>query len=402
MRIFALLIWDAVVGGTASLINGLFNSASTNKANKRTIQFAKESQQEQERFAKEMFNMENAYNDPSAVMDRLAKAGINPNAYWSEGNASAGMASGDSSISPVSPDIKPVPSPFQGMVTGNAFTALKEIYDIEQTKRQNERQGIENSYLARMYEQELKKSMSEESLNKAKTAYQNLENEGFPEYRSKELWRMEAEAYSAAASGDLAKANRLVAKFEAKAKKYELDELLPLKRQEIDENISLIKERKNTEKASQEGIRAGAAASYGSAASSYASAALSRAKTMTENDLREYVVEGQKQLNKINSAVAKQEESKAKYIDDQLATDLEIAVKSSKMLDSQKELLLQRIRYAKKENDWYEIHQIQSILNDVVDGFAKLLPTSSTKSGYKSMDGHRIGYSETTTTSRLP
>lgn len=297
MRIFALLIWDAVVGGTASLINGLFNSASTNKANKRTIQFAKESQQEQERFAKEMFNMENAYNDPSAVMDRLAKAGINPNAYWSEGNASAGMASGDSSISPVSPDIKPVPSPFQGMVTGNAFTALKEIYDIEQTKKQNERQGIENSYLARMYEQELKKSMSEESLNKAKTAYQNLENEGFPEYRSRELWRMEAEAYSAAASGDLAKANRLVAKFEAKAKKYELDELLPLKRQEIDENINLIKERQNTERSTQSANRASAAASS-------ASARNLNAKTETENVLRPLLKESSEEsIRKIRKEI---------------------------------------------------------------------------------------------------
>lgn len=277
--------WGAAIGGTASLINGIFGSAATGAANKRNIQFAKESQQEQERFAKEMFDLENSYNDPSAVQERLAKAGINPSAYWSQSSGSAGMASGDSSVSSVTPNIQPVPSPIQGMVGSEPFQALKELAQIENIKKDNERRGIENSKLADQIESEIQKNLSETALNNRKEEYQKLVNEGFPKYRAAELRLMENQALKAAADGELAKTQKLVEVWREKAEKWKVEKYNPLLENELNENIKLIQEKQRTEKSSQ-------SSNYASANASNAAAGKYREETDTIRQSRDKILEG--------------------------------------------------------------------------------------------------------------
>ncbi|AXH76480.1 MAG: DNA pilot protein [Microviridae sp.] len=72
---------SGVVGSVASIIN----TNKTNKANKQLAEY---------QYSKdlEMWNRQNAYNDPSAQMARYQGAGLNPNLIYGTGTASAGNA----------------------------------------------------------------------------------------------------------------------------------------------------------------------------------------------------------------------------------------------------------------------------------------------------------------------
>jgi hypothetical protein len=71
-------------GGAMSAINGAFNSGMTNAANMKMAKY----QYSQEM---DMWNKANAYNAPSAQMDRLKQAGLNPNLIYGNGSAATGQ-----------------------------------------------------------------------------------------------------------------------------------------------------------------------------------------------------------------------------------------------------------------------------------------------------------------------
>lgn len=70
---------SGILGSVASIIN-------TNKTNKANRELAEYSYQKD----LEMWNRQNAYNDPSAQMARYQGAGLNPNLIYGSGSASAG------------------------------------------------------------------------------------------------------------------------------------------------------------------------------------------------------------------------------------------------------------------------------------------------------------------------
>lgn len=78
--------------GIGTAVSGLANSITsvinTNKTNKANAEMAKYS------YSKdlEMWNKQNAYNDPSSQMMRYQNAGLNPNLIYGNGSASAGNA----------------------------------------------------------------------------------------------------------------------------------------------------------------------------------------------------------------------------------------------------------------------------------------------------------------------
>lgn len=90
---------SAVTSGLQTIAN-LGSSIYTNKMNKKLVretnalnyQMFGEQNEFNERLAKEMFDLENAYNDPSAVRERLENAGYNPFAMGEQG---ASFANGD-------------------------------------------------------------------------------------------------------------------------------------------------------------------------------------------------------------------------------------------------------------------------------------------------------------------
>lgn len=75
------LIGGALIGAGASMLGGFMNLSGVNSANRANRKL----QQEQNEWNERMWEKQNAYNDPSAQMARLQKAGINPNMAFSNG-----------------------------------------------------------------------------------------------------------------------------------------------------------------------------------------------------------------------------------------------------------------------------------------------------------------------------
>lgn len=96
------LVGGAVIGGIGSLLGGLFGSKSQKSANSANLQIARETNKlnrdlfyANQSWQEEMWNKQNAYNDPSAQAQRLSAAGFNP--YLSD--TDAGTASSMPSMS---------------------------------------------------------------------------------------------------------------------------------------------------------------------------------------------------------------------------------------------------------------------------------------------------------------
>lgn len=95
---------DSIIGSAANI----FATSKTNKTNLRinqqNIDAAKQMQQNQFNYNTEMWERTNAYNDPSAQMQRYRAAGLNPAMMMYGGNtseASASSGSGGSAPSPI-------------------------------------------------------------------------------------------------------------------------------------------------------------------------------------------------------------------------------------------------------------------------------------------------------------
>lgn len=84
---------SGIAGGLGSAIGGLFQ-------NKTNLKIARETNQAQMDLAKyqadrdlDLWNLNNAYNTPSAQMQRFEEAGLNPNLIYGNGQASSGNSS---------------------------------------------------------------------------------------------------------------------------------------------------------------------------------------------------------------------------------------------------------------------------------------------------------------------
>jgi|SaaInlStandDraft_1057018.scaffolds.fasta_scaffold10803_2 hypothetical protein len=110
-------IWGtlgSILGGpVGGLIGSLGSSLLTNSG-------AKKRQQTANRENVEFWNMQNAYNDPSAQMARLKEAGLNPNLIYGQSSGSAAGNAGAIAASKAAPYniANPVPSAVQSMMAG--------------------------------------------------------------------------------------------------------------------------------------------------------------------------------------------------------------------------------------------------------------------------------------------
>ena len=75
----------SLLGGVSNLISGVSSATMQQKQfehdkyiNQQNIAFQQQTNEQNKQFAKDMWNMQNAYNDPSQVMARAKNAGINP------------------------------------------------------------------------------------------------------------------------------------------------------------------------------------------------------------------------------------------------------------------------------------------------------------------------------------
>ena len=114
---------SSLISGAFGLAGAGINYASQQSANETNLQVARENRD----FMYQQWMRENAYNDPSAVMQRLARAGLNPNLMYGEG---AGGLAASASMPAVDPGrvVAPQVDPLLLAQIGNikADTQLKE------------------------------------------------------------------------------------------------------------------------------------------------------------------------------------------------------------------------------------------------------------------------------------
>lgn len=120
----APLVGAALISGAAGLLNGVINRNSQETYNDRMIRLQKETNymnylmnQQNNAYnsmlAKEMFNLENEYNDPKNQMARLRSAGINP--FVAAGGSNIGQVEGRADTVPAQSPL-PMQNPAQGTV----------------------------------------------------------------------------------------------------------------------------------------------------------------------------------------------------------------------------------------------------------------------------------------------
>jgi len=133
----------SILGAVGSSIGGLIGANAQKKEGQRNRDFQIKQNQEERAWSNEMFekqnkrdtdfwNMQNAYNDPSAQMQRLKDAGLNPNLVYGTG--------ADATAGPIATHSAPSPRTEAPRETGSAAMGgaiSKSIFDflnVEQAK----------------------------------------------------------------------------------------------------------------------------------------------------------------------------------------------------------------------------------------------------------------------------
>lgn len=172
-----------IISGIGSIAGGLFGSSGSSKAAKYQLQAARETNatnrfiaEQNNAFNERMWNMQNAYNSPSAQRSRLEAAGINP--YLMLNGSSAGIAesapTADQSGTQVVPDIgSTIAGGYQalGSSISNAAsqisqmsfnndlqqaTVAKTLADAKNSDLQNEYDKLRNQFAAAQFLTELR------------------------------------------------------------------------------------------------------------------------------------------------------------------------------------------------------------------------------------------------------
>lgn len=116
-------LMPSLISGGASLLGGLINAGSTSSANQSQLSYSKEMYEKQRADALSDWNMQNAYNSPSAQMARFKEAGLNPNLIYGQmSNSPVVRSSTVQSYNPTPPQID---------LGGTANMALGQYYDTQ-------------------------------------------------------------------------------------------------------------------------------------------------------------------------------------------------------------------------------------------------------------------------------
>lgn len=79
----------SLITGGAGVLGGVVDAVSTGIQNRKAREFAQHQYDQQRQHSLQDWAMQNAYNAPIAQMDRLKKAGLNPNLVYGSGSAQA-------------------------------------------------------------------------------------------------------------------------------------------------------------------------------------------------------------------------------------------------------------------------------------------------------------------------
>lgn len=254
-------IASGVISGGSSLLNNLISMPFNAMQNRKAFQQQKYLQQNAQEFQERMWNAGNEYNTPSAQMQRLRDAGVNPNSAFS---GVQGTAQGSQPLGAPGVGSAPSPSymPFEGInpnmsALSDAFKAQQEG---EQAKANAEGVKIDN---------ETRSERNNISISQAKAAIAKYKQE-IDELKSRaNLTDAQTRQVDSMLPILMSKGKEEIEQIKAATSHF-------LKQnEEIDSNISLLKEKLNTERAQQNAYNA-------SAEESRSAAGLNAAKTETE------------------------------------------------------------------------------------------------------------------------
>ncbi len=177
----------SLLGGFgSSFIGGLFGSSSQNSANSTNIKlnqmnndFQAAQMQKQMDYNTEMWRKQNAYNSPSAQVQRLKDAGLNPYMFMSGGNNTGVAQSANGVNLPSSSPAQVQPntgiSGMFGQMADYMMTYGQNKARIRKENAEAENQEIKNKYAAAREIVELDKMDSERMSNDAKRHLNDIE-----------------------------------------------------------------------------------------------------------------------------------------------------------------------------------------------------------------------------------
>jgi hypothetical protein len=162
MAAWVVPVVASVLGAGSSILQGLFNRSAQSEANAQNVGLSREQMAWQEA----MWNKQNAYNLPSAQMERYKQAGLNPNLIYGQSNMAGSV--GSYTRANVQPEglelgILPVISQFMDMQVKQAQADnLKAQNDLirQQVETEFYRSGISSEDLEnKQYDNILKRSL---------------------------------------------------------------------------------------------------------------------------------------------------------------------------------------------------------------------------------------------------
>lgn len=129
----------AAIGAVGNITGNILNNTARRKENERSQNFAREQYNLQRGHSLSDWAMQNAYNHPSAQMQRFEQANLNPNLMY--GQASSGNASAPRASSPQSAKFEP--ATFDGIASAGGI--IGDYYDLEIKKAQSDNLRADNT-----------------------------------------------------------------------------------------------------------------------------------------------------------------------------------------------------------------------------------------------------------------
>lgn len=159
----------AAIGAAGSLLGGIFSSNQSVKNQKMAIEAQRQENEKNRVFnAKQaelarqyntsMWNAQNDYNDPSAVQQRLSKAGIHPALAYTSGQTMGSISMGNTgSQASFSGGISTPLADFSGIrdAANNAASAFGDLVESRNVESQTKLNEIEATYKAELGREEI-------------------------------------------------------------------------------------------------------------------------------------------------------------------------------------------------------------------------------------------------------
>lgn len=178
--------FGAVAAGASGVLGSILSSISANSSlkaqreeNALNRQFNAEEAEKNRQFQRQMFDAENAYNDPKRVISRLMSAGLNPALAFGNMANSASAVGGDSAsygngVNPAMPDWSGIQSAGRAALDNEMMQAQIKLAESQANKNNAEIPWIDRIY---SLDEELKKlgvNLGNEDLNLKKETGLNM------------------------------------------------------------------------------------------------------------------------------------------------------------------------------------------------------------------------------------